>query len=32
VLPGDTPRGPFDLIVASEIAYYLPQHVSQALL
>ena len=24
VLPGDTPRGPFDLIVASEILYYLP--------
>jgi cyclopropane fatty-acyl-phospholipid synthase-like methyltransferase len=23
VLPGETPRGPFDLIVASEIAYYL---------
>jgi cyclopropane fatty-acyl-phospholipid synthase-like methyltransferase len=23
VLPGETPRGPFDLIVASEIAYYI---------
>jgi len=24
ILPGDMPRGPFDLIVASEILYYLP--------
>lgn len=24
-LPGDAPRGPFDLIVASEILYYLPR-------
>jgi cyclopropane fatty-acyl-phospholipid synthase-like methyltransferase len=24
LLPAETPRGPFDLIVASEIAYYLP--------
>lgn len=25
-LPDEMPRGPFDLIVASEIAYYLPAH------
>jgi SAM-dependent methyltransferase len=26
ILPEEMPRGPFDLIVISEIAYYLPQH------
>lgn len=26
VLPRDMPRGPFDLIVVSELAYYLPAH------
>ena len=26
LLPDETPRGPFDLIVASEIAYYLRPH------
>lgn len=32
VLPDETPRGPFDLIVASEIAYYLsPQKLADLL-
>ena len=26
IIPQETPRGPFDLIVAAEIAYYLPVH------
>ncbi len=26
IVPDEMPRGPFDLIVISEIAYYLPQH------
>jgi cyclopropane fatty-acyl-phospholipid synthase-like methyltransferase len=32
VLPGQTPRGPFDLIVASEIAYYLSPQALDVLL
>jgi trans-aconitate methyltransferase len=32
VLPNETPRGPFDLIVASEIAYYINQHALSQLL
>ena len=32
VLPQQTPRGPFDLIVASEIAYYLKPHALGELL
>jgi cyclopropane fatty-acyl-phospholipid synthase-like methyltransferase len=32
ILPGETPRGPFDLIVASEIGYYLsPRALSDLL-
>jgi SAM-dependent methyltransferase len=31
VVPEQMPRGPFDLIVASEIAYYLPRHRLDAL-
>jgi SAM-dependent methyltransferase len=30
-VPEEMPRGPFDLIVISEIAYYLPQHKLTAL-
>jgi SAM-dependent methyltransferase len=32
VLPNETPRGPFDLIVASEIAYYISQRALYRLL
>lgn len=31
-LPGETPRGPFDLIVVSELAYYLRPNALKALL
>ena len=32
VLPDETPRGPFDLIVASEIAYYIEEYALYQLL
>jgi 2-polyprenyl-3-methyl-5-hydroxy-6-metoxy-1,4-benzoquinol methylase len=32
LLPNETPRGPFDLIIASEIAYYIDQHALYQLL
>jgi SAM-dependent methyltransferase len=31
-LPGEMPRGPFDLIVVSELVYYLPAHALYPLL
>lgn len=32
ILPDEMPRGPFDLITASEIAYYIDQHALSQLL